>query len=521
MKFKQAFQRDEPPCGGASLEELIAPDNEVRLIDAFVDSLRLEELGFRIDFPDNGRPAYHPAVLLKLLVYGYLNRIRSSRCLERECRRNLEVMWLLGQLAPDHNTIANFRKSNSKAITKVFRATVKMAQHFELIGGELLAGDSTKLRAQNSKKNNYNQAKIARHLAYIEQKLSDCQQALSQTGEATQVEQLADSMARHARRREYYRALSLQLADSGQDQISTSDPESRQMIIRNTITEVAYNVQATVDARHCLLIDYRVTNHNDCKAMGNMLRRAKSIVRNSSFTALFDKGYHTGSELEIAQRLGIKTLVAIPAPAANAPDPAYNVEHFVYNPEKNTYTCPQGAVLTTNGSVYTKHRDKSNQTSFHQYRTRACKACTARDLCTTARNGKLIERNTYTPVFERNRQNIAAYPELYKRRQAIVEHPFGTIKRQWGYSYVLTKKGMERAAADVGLMLVAYNLRRIFHLVGSERLQAYARASSAYPAIISVYRTCWVHFSIVIKHILDTALYLQIAIFNQPTSRGY
>jgi transposase len=232
MKFKQAFRRDESPCGGGSLEEIVSPDNEVRLIEAFIDSLPLEELGFRTDFPDNGRPAYHPAVLLKLLVYGYLNRIRSSRCLEKECHRNLEVMWLLGQLAPDHNTIANFRKNNSRAITRVFRATVKLVQHFQLIGGELLAGDSTKLRAQNSKKNNYNQAKIARHLAYLEDRLSDCQKALSWTGDAAETEKLANTMARHARRREYYLELLQHLQDSGEDQVSISDPESRQLIIR-------------------------------------------------------------------------------------------------------------------------------------------------------------------------------------------------------------------------------------------------------------------------------------------------
>lgn len=484
MKFKQACSRTEPPGGGASLEELISPDNEVRCIDAFIDSLPLEKLGFRTAFPENGRPAYHPTILLKLLVYGYLNRIRSSRCLERECHRNLEVMWLLGQLAPDHNTIANFRKRNAKAITHVFRATVKMAQHLHLIGGELLAGDSTKLRAQNSKKNNFNRGKIARHLAYIEEKISDCQLTLAQTNQACQAGQLLEAMARHALRREYYLGLLQQLQDSREDQVSTSDPESRQMIIRNTITEVAYNVQATVDARHCLLIDYRVTNHNDCKAMGNMVRRAKSIVGNSSFTVLFDKGYHTGSELEIAQKLGVTTLVAIPAPAANAPDPGYNVEHFTYDPEQDIYTCPQGHTLATNGSVYTKHRGKSNQTSFHQYRTRACSTCPVRALCTTAKNGKLIERNTYTPVFELNRRNIQAQPALYRRRQAIVEHPFGTLKRQWGYSYVLTKRGMERAAADVGLMLVAYNLRRILHIVGLEALLTYAKAYAGFLSVL-------------------------------------
>ena len=518
MKFIHACRRDQPPCGGASLEALITPDNEVRLIDAFVDSLALEKLGFRTDFPENGRPAYHPTILLKLLVYGYLNRIRSSRCLERECHRNLEVLWLLGQLTPDHNTIANFRKHNSKAITNVFRATVRMARHLSLIGGELLAGDSTKLRAQNSKKNNYNRGKIARHLLYIEQKLSDCVQALAQTRDAAQVAQLNDAVARHAQRRENYLQLLQYLDETAEDQVSTSDPESRQMIIRNTITEVAYNVQATVDARHCLLIDYQVTNHNDRQAMGNMVRRAKSIVGNNSFTVLFDKGYYAGSELETAQKLGIKALVAVPAPASNAPDPAYNVEFFAYDHATDTYTCPEGHILTTNGGIYTKHRGKSNQTSFHQYRTKACKTCAVRHLCTTAKNGKLIERNVYSPVFEQNRQHILRNPELYKRRQAIVEHPFGTIKRGWGYSYVLTKKGMARASADVGLMLVAYNLRRIFNIIGWEPLLAYLRGCAA------TFSVLWILIARVgakgrsadqrIKGAACSAVYSQTAIFS-------
>jgi transposase len=515
MKFIHACRRDAPPCGGASLEALIAPDNEVRLIDAFVDSLPLEKLGFRIDFPENGRPAYHPTILLKLLVYGYLNRIRSSRCLEKECHRNLEVMWLLGQLAPDHNTIANFRKNNSKAITRVFRATVRMAQHFQLVGGELLAGDSTKLRAQNSKKNNYNRGKIARHLAYIEEKLSDCQQALGQTEQADQPEQPLDAMARHALRREYYLRLLQQLQHSGEDQISTSDPESRQLIIRNTITEVAYNVQATVDAKCCLPVDYRVTNHNDRQAMGPMLRRAKSILGNNTFVALFDKGYYAGSELETARGLGVTALVAVPAPASNAPDPAYNVERFAYDAANDTYTCPEGHTLSTNGHVYTKHPGRAHPTSFHQYRTRACKTCAVRSHCTTAKNGKLIERNVYSPLFEENRQRIAANPTLYRRRQAIVEHPFGTLKRQWGYSYVLTKKGMESAAADVGLMLVAYNLRRIFNIVGWERLRAYCAA------LLGALRLLWAECGAqrptkaqIRKGLASGEVYLQITIFS-------
>jgi transposase len=521
MKFIASTPRDQVPFLGASLEEVISADNEVRSIDAFVDSLPLEQLGFRLDFPENGRPAYHPATLLKLFIYGYLNRIRSSRCLEKECRRNIEVMWLLGQLSPDHNTIANFRKEYPKAITKVFRATVRIARHFHLIGGQLLAGDSTKLRAQNSKKNNYNQAKIERHLAYIEAKLAAYTQALSQEDNAAEREKMILAMARHLQRREQYRQLAEQLKHSGEEQISTSDPESRQMIIRNTITEVAYNVQTTVDADYCLPIDYQVTNHNDSKAMGGMVRRAKSILGNGSFTALFDKGYHTGSELEIAQGLGIRTLVAIPAPASTAPDPDYNVEHFDYDPSKNVYVCPQGHTLTTNGSVYTKHRGLSNQTSFWQYRTKACKGCAMRNRCTTARNGKLIERNVYTPVFEQNRENIEANPELYRRRQAIVEHPFGTLKRQWGYSYVLSKKGMARAAADVGLMLVAYNLRRLLNILGIEAIRAYVQASASLLICLSNARVGWQRYIHNIRSLTYSAIYLQITIFNPLTSRGF
>jgi radical SAM protein with 4Fe4S-binding SPASM domain len=204
-----------------------------------------------------------------------------------------------------------------------------------------------------------------------------------------------------------------------------------------------------------------------------------------------------------------------------APDPGYNLEHFVYDQAADSYTCSEGHTLHTNGHVYTKNRERSHPTSFRQYRTKACKTCAVRDLCTSAKNGKLIERNLYSPLFEQNRQRIAANPELYKRRQAIVEHPFGTIKRQWGYSYVLTKKGMARAAGDVGLMLAAYNLRRIFSIVGWECLLAYLRACIACIAFLSTCQVCWQQISQIIKWALDRVQYLQIAIFNQPISRGY
>ena len=362
MKFIQGQNRTQTSLFPISIDEAIDHENEVRLIDMFVDKLDLVEFGFDIDFDENGRPAYHPADLLKLFIYGYMNRIRSSRQLEKECKRNIEAMWLMKCLAPDHNTISNFRRDNKKAIKGVFRQTVKMAQYFNLIGGTLIAGDSTKLRAQNSKKNNYNQKKIDRHLAYIDNKLDEYQKTLEENdGDKQEVEKEIKKQKEH---KDKYRVIEKKLAESGQSQISTSDPDSRHLITRNNITEVAYTAQTIVDADNNIPIDYKITNSNSLsrftgnkKAMGNMLRRTKSILRHNSFTALFDKGYHTDSEL------------------------------------------------------------------------------------------------------------------------AIVEHPYGTIKRQWGFNYIITKKYFERAEADFGLIMTAYNLRRIFNIVGIKKLMEHLSAS--------------------------------------------
>jgi transposase len=480
MKFIQGHNRNQINLFPVSLDQSIDPDNEVRIIDLFVDSLSIKDYGFRMDFIENGRPAYHPADLLKLFIYGYLNKVRSSRDLEKESKRNIEVMWLLKCLSPDHNTIANFRRDNPKAIKKVFRATVQIARHFDLIGGKLIAGDSTKLRAQNSKKNNYNQSKIDRHVAYIDNKIEEYSRALSENdGDDKKI--IEEKIQKQKQRKDHYMDIEMQLNESSQSQVSTSDPDSRQIVIRNNITEVAYNVQSTTDAKHNIPIDYKVTNQNDSRAMGNMVRRAKSILGTNDFTALYDKGYHTGSELKTAQDLGIETIVAIPdvPSTSQAPDHRFNYEHFKYNPQSDTYTCPHGETLSTNGSWYTVHYRRDSTITFKQYKTRMCKTCPERANCTRSKTGRVIERNIYSENFERNRRNAEENEDLYKKRQAIVEHPYGTIKRQWGFSYILTKKGMERASADVGLMFIAYNLRRIVNILPMEQLKEYLRVLSS------------------------------------------
>lgn len=476
MKYLQGQNRAQTYLFPVSLNDAVDAENEVRLIDVFVDSLKLEEFGFRVDHVENGRPAYHPSDLLKLFIYGYLNKVRSSRDLEKECKRNIEVMWLLKTLAPDHNTISNFRRDNPKAIKKVFRQTVSIARYFNLIGGKLIAGDSTKLRAQNSKKNNYNQKKIDRHLEYIENKLAEYNKALAES-DGDDKQEIENEIKKQNQRKDNYKKIEQQLKESGQRQISTSDPDSRHQITRNNITEVAYSAQTSVDAKNNIPIDYKITNANDKKALGEMLRRAKTILRTNQFTALYDKGYHTGSELAIADALGIPAIVAIPpfSGASHAPDLNYDVEHFDYNPQTDTYTCLQGHTLNTTG-YWHQAKNNAGEVSyrFRNYTTPKCKTCPVRPMCTkSAVNGKQVRRSEFTDSIENNKKRVSESQKLYKRRQAIVEHPFGTIKRQWGFNYIITKKYIERAEADFGFIMTAYNLRRIINIVGMKELAKY------------------------------------------------
>jgi transposase len=483
MKFIQGQDRNQTTLFPVSLEQAIDPDNEVRIIDLFVDSLPLKDYGFKVDYQENGRPAYRPEDLLKLFIYGYLNKVRSTRDLEKEARRNIEVMWLLRALTPDHNTIFRFRDQNKHAIRKVFRATVQIAKNFDLIGGKLIAGDSTKLRAQNSKKNNFNQDKINRQVAYIDNKLQEYYQQLDQ-GEKEQdpanKETIRQAIELQQQRKSRYKELEQELKESGEKQISVSDADSRLLMIRNNISEVAYNAQSTVDSKHNLLIDYKVTNENDTHAMGMMVRRAKTILKTNQFTALYDKGYHNGPELCAVEQLGVTALVAIPASpsTSQAPDPAYNMSQFTWNQQSYTYTCPQAHTLTTTGHWHKKRRKgRQNEiTLIQQFKTPACKGCKVKQLCTSNSRGRVIERSEYACFVEQNARNIENNKDLYRRRQAIVEHPFGVMKRQWGFYYILSKKGMARASADVGLIFIAYNLRRLINILGKDVFSKYLKA---------------------------------------------
>jgi transposase len=474
MKYIIGQNREQLNIFPVSLDESISKDNEVRIIDLFVEGIDVKSFGFKVDYVENGRPAYQPADLLKLYIYGYFNKIRSSRDLEKECKRNIEVMWLLKGLKPDHNTISNFRRDNPEPIRKVFKTTVQTAKHFKLIGGKLLAGDSTKMRAQNSRKNNFNENKITQHLEYIDRKIEEYSEMLATEDGERDI--ITKKIENQQKRKQKYEELSKQLKETGEDQISTSDTDSRQMIIRNGITEVAYNVQTTVDSENNLILDYKVTNNNDSIAMSDMVSRAADIVENTEFIVLYDKGYHTGSELKSVQKMGIETLVGIPDPASGAPDENYNSINFIYDKERDIYTCPQGQNLTTNGRWYNKSKKKNRDViRIRHYSTKECKNCPVKQHCTRSEGPRIIERSEYAEYTEQNRKNMEAKKDIYKRRQAIVEHPYGTIKRLWGFNYILTKQGMDRASSDVGLMFVVYNLRRLINIIGFEAFRKYLK----------------------------------------------
>jgi transposase len=471
MGYKQGLDRDQSMLLPPSVEEYVDQDNPVRVIDAFVDTLDLEEAEFTKSIPaDTGCPGYSPCLLLKLYIYGYLNGIRSSRKLENECKRNLEVIWLLNGLKPRYRSIAYFRADNKKAIKNIFRQFVVMMKSWDLIGGDTLGVDGTKFRAVNSKKNNYNQKKIDRHLKYIDDKIEQYLKELEEqddkekSDKKVNVEQCLEELEK---RKQKYQELEKQLKETGEGQVSTTDEDARALIIRGQIVEVAYNAQAVVDDKHKLIVNYKNINTNDRKILSTMATETKEIIEEESFDLLADKGYHNSEELQNCKDEKIKTYVAPSERKHNKPIP---IPEYTYNPKEDCYICPQGQTLTTNGSWYKKVYH-NNKILIKQYKTKACRECPERYLCTTSpiERGRVIERSQYQQAVEENNLRVNTEKEKYRKRQAIVEHPFGTIKRQWGYTYTLLK-GIEKVEAEIGLMFTAYNLRRLISIFGVKEL---------------------------------------------------
>jgi transposase len=473
-----------------SLEDMIPADNMVRVVDAFVDALYLEQLGFvRVQAHKRGAPPYHPGLLLKIYIYGYLNRVRSSRRLELECGRNIELIWLTGCRQPSYHTISDFRsiKPHRKALKETFRLFNQVLDGAGLFGKELVAIDGTKIRAQNSKKNNISEDKIQKRLDYHEARFIEYLDELDRVdtaigrGEepAVSPETIHNALDEIQQRTQKLEAL-LDLLHTAQEedpsvrQISLIDPDARSLPMNNLgHTDIAYNVQSVVDDKNYLVADFSVENMSDIHLLGKTAAAAKAQLGTETLEVLADKGYHYGAELQKCADNGITTYVAYPDQDYKTKEEGFRKEDFEYDPDKDVYICPIGEELTSNGTIYEKHgRNGQVQNRFRRYRLpfAKCKACICASFCLTEsayriRHGRHIERSLDEAATEANRLRVLNDRPKYKRRQAIVEHPFGTIKRSWGLYYTLLK-GLEKVEGEYSLVFLAYNMRRGVSILG-------------------------------------------------------
>lgn len=472
-----------------NLEEFIEQDNAVRVIDAFVDSLDLQAMGFeKVIAKVEGRPCYPPGVMLKLYLYGYLNGIRSSRKLERECKRNLELHWLLQGLFPCYHTVADFRKLHPKALPSVFATFTHFLEGQSLLGAETAGVDSSRFRAVNSKKNNYNERKIKRHLGFIQEKsasyLKEIHQAdLQENSQECRAQALLEKkniqvkLIELAKRKEKYLLLRERVKASVDGQVSTTDADSRALVIRRKIVEIVYNLQTAVDSKHKLIVYCKATNLNDAKALYQVASSVKKILAVDTLTVLADKGYHNGQQLRSCQGANITTLVAYRTfvERGKGPTPAYYLEKFIYSKQCDSYRCPQGHELTSNGKEYSKCGRKQHHYTFKRYTTAACQSCPVKEQCTKRKYGRNIDRTEYQDAVDDNNHRVDTQKETYNQRQAICEHPFGTIKRAWGYSYTLMK-GLKKVNGEMALICTAYNLRRCLSILRVEKLLTLLKA---------------------------------------------
>jgi transposase len=456
-----------------SLEDFIVQDHEVRFIDAFVNEIDLLKLGFQVQtLKKEGRPSFQTSVYLKLYLYAYLNGIRSSRKLEKECHRNIEVQWLLHGMTPNYHSISDFRKDNPKALRQLFKLFVSFLKDAELIAGEIIAIDGTKVRANNSKKANYSQKKIDRHIDYINNKVEEYLKELDEVDEADnqlKVRNVEAKIAKLKERKIDYELLEMKLQASGDTQISTTDEDARALLVQGVVVEICHNMQAAVDAKHNLVVATHTINRNDRNAMTDIALEAKENLCVEGFTALLDKGYHNGRQIKQCTDDSITTIVAqqeIVNSNTKGTTPDYLVTKFIYNKEADTYTCPQGETLVSTGTWHTKKSEDKIHYRFKTYRTPKCRDCPVQNLCTAKEDRRReIQRSEFADAVEANNKRYLENSELYRKRQEINEHIFGTIKRQWGFNHT-NLRGLEKVNGEHSLIMLVYNIKRTINILG-------------------------------------------------------
>lgn len=473
MGYIEGHDRSQIILFPEAIDDYIGDDSSVRVIDEYIEQLDIIDLGFKKAVcPTKGRPPYDPKVMLKLYIYGYLNRIRSSRRLEQEASRNIEVIWLLKKLKPDFKTIADFRRDNKKALKKVFRDFTKLCDEWGLFGKELVAIDGSKFRACNSKRNNYSAKKIDRHIKHIDEKIDKYIHELDE-GDVTEANdrkpnasEISKRLQELRNRRGKYEAYKKQLEESGKNEISTTDPDARLMCNNNNNVDVSYNVQTTVDSKHKLIADFKVSQKpNDVGELDNMALRAKKLFEGKDFEVLADKGYYKAEDLKKCVENGITPYVTKQIYSNGTGDKDFYTDKFKYDKDKKAYICPARKEL-----YYYRDRKKDGKVTGRDYRNyEACKDCEFKDRCTKSKKGRTIYRHVDQDFLDTIDLQTELNMDKYKQRQMIVEHPFGTIKRNLGAYYFLTKRKIS-VTAEISLSFLAYNLKRVMSILGNQEI---------------------------------------------------
>jgi transposase len=472
MNHRPGLDRSQTLLFPERLEDYVAAENPVRFLDAFVASLDLHALGFtRARCAGTGRPPYDPAALLKLFLYGYLHRVRSSRMLEAECHRNVEVLWLLGKLAPDFKTIADFRKDNLKPLRAVCRQFTLLCRKLELFGGELLAIDGSKFAAVNARDQNFSAPKLQELIARADVRLAEYLQMLDQA-DATQDDTtalnqtaLAEKIAAMRERKQWHEELLAELQSGEDKQVSVTDPDTRKMPTTHGMI-VGYNAQMAVDAKHKLIAATDVTNEvGDFKQLANVALEAKANLEFKQAEVVADAGYYNAAEVLRCAEHGITSYIPKSDTSANTASGLYGKSQFKYDTAKDLYVCPAGAELTYRFSTYELGR------GLKYYRATGCKTCALKSQCTRNKANRTITREDNEALMETMAARMKAQPEKFKLRKQLAEHPFGTIKRWFGYTHFLLK-GLEKVRCEWSLTTLAYNLKRVLNLVSIGKLMA-------------------------------------------------
>ena len=456
------------------LDDYVSEENPARVIDVFIDDLDLTVLDFKTEPAATGRPAYHPDTMLKLFIYGYLNRIQSSRRLEREAGRNVELMWLLGRLAPDFKTIADFRKDNTGAIQSVCRAFVQLCRKLDLFSDALIAIDGSKFKAVNHRDRNFTPAKLKYRLKLIDESIkkyllqiesADRQEASIAKLKTDRLENKIASLKQEVAR---LNAIEKALLNTPDKQWSMTDPDARSMKTRGTGI-VGYNVQAAVDSQHHLIVTHEVTNiGSDRSQLSPMAKKAKAVLATNKLNVVADRGYYSGEEIKACEDADITTYLAKNQTSGNQAKGYFGKRDFIYQPQDDEYECPAGE-----RAIYRFTREEKGK-MIRRYWSSACTRCAMKSKCTTGKYRR-ISRWEHEAILDTVEARLDQAPEIMKLRRSTVEHPFGTIKSWMGATH-FQMKTLNRVSTEMSLHVLAYNMKRVINILGAKQLIAAIQA---------------------------------------------